>query len=61
MTVEARHPAKRPTELSRRSAEGAKAEVGARHAAHLRALNLERVLAFAMEQSGPFTRAAHAF
>src|SRR5437016_5725298 len=69
MTVEARHAARRPNDLSRRSgevakadlsrrsAEGAKAEVGARHAAHLRALNLERVLAFAIEQPGPFARA----
>ena len=33
------------------------AEVGARHAAHLRELNLDRVLAFAIDQPGPFTRA----
>src|SRR5438132_1413906 len=44
-------------DLSRRSAAGAKADVGARHAAHLRALNLERVLAFAGDQPGSFTRA----
>ena len=30
---------------------------GARHAAHLRGLNLERVLAVAMDRPGPFTRA----
>ena len=30
---------------------------GARHAAHLRGLNLERVLLVAMERQGPFTRA----
>src|SRR5438876_3727798 len=68
MTVEARPAAKRPIDQSRRSAEGAKADLsrrspegakadGARHAAHLRALNLERVLAFAIEQPRPFTRA----
>jgi predicted NBD/HSP70 family sugar kinase len=33
------------------------AETGARHAAHLRGLNLDRVLAIAMERPGPFTRA----
>src|SRR5436190_4203438 len=33
------------------------ADVGARHAAHLRELNLDRVLAFAVDQTGPFTRA----
>jgi len=33
------------------------ADVGARHAAHLRELNLDRVLAFAVDQAGPFTRA----
>jgi predicted NBD/HSP70 family sugar kinase len=33
------------------------AAVGARHAAHLRGLNLERVLAIAMDRHGPFTRA----
>src|SRR3954469_5628286 len=33
------------------------AQNGARHAAHLRGLNLERVLAVAMERPGPFTRA----
>ena len=32
-------------------------EDGAREAAHLRALNLERVLAVAMDRRGPFTRA----
>src|SRR5262249_44424223 len=32
------------------------ADSGARHAAHLRGLNLERVLAVAMERPGPFTR-----
>lgn len=32
------------------------ADVGARHAAHLRGLNLERVLAIAMDRHGPFTR-----
>jgi predicted NBD/HSP70 family sugar kinase len=32
------------------------ADVGARHAAHLRGLNLERVLAIAMDRQGPFTR-----
>src|SRR5207249_4490510 len=47
MTIEARHAAKRQAD----------AEVGARHAAHLRALNLQRVLAFAVDQPGPFTRA----
>jgi predicted NBD/HSP70 family sugar kinase len=31
-------------------------EVGARHAAHLRGLNLERILAIAMDRNGPFTR-----
>src|SRR5437773_4015157 len=69
MTIE-RHPSKRQAgadlsrrsagaeqELSRRSAAGAKADVGARHAAHLRELNLDRVLAFAIDQPGPFTRA----
>src|SRR5947207_15476538 len=30
---------------------------GARHARHLRPLNLDRVLAFAIAQPGPFTRA----
>ena len=35
----------------------ADADAGARHAAHLRALNLDRVLTFAIEQAGPFTRA----
>jgi predicted NBD/HSP70 family sugar kinase len=35
----------------------ASAEDGAREAAHLRALNLERVLGVAMERRGPFTRA----
>jgi predicted NBD/HSP70 family sugar kinase len=34
------------------------AESDVSHAAHLRALNLDRVLAFAMEQPGTFTRAA---
>src|SRR5438094_10409366 len=34
----------------------ADAEAGARHAAHLRGLNLDRVLAFAIEQPGAFTR-----
>jgi len=34
----------------------ADAEAGARHAAHLRGLNLDRVLEFAIEQPGPFTR-----
>ena len=33
------------------------AETGARHAAHLRELNLDRVLAFAIDQPEPFTRA----
>jgi predicted NBD/HSP70 family sugar kinase len=33
------------------------ADVGARHAAHLRELNLDRVLAFAVDQTGRFTRA----
>src|SRR5437867_8644268 len=58
MTIE-RHPSKRQAgaDLSRRSGAGAKADVGARHAAHLRELNLDRVLAFAIEQPGPFTRA----
>jgi predicted NBD/HSP70 family sugar kinase len=32
------------------------ADVGARRAAHLRALNLDRVLAFAIDQTDPFTR-----
>ena len=40
----------------RRNARGAKADLGARHAAHLRALNLDRVLAFAIDRPGPFTR-----
>ena len=31
-------------------------DVGARHARHLRPLNLDRVLAFAIAQSAPFTR-----
>src|SRR5947207_4754716 len=30
---------------------------GARHAGHLRPLNLDRVLAFAIDRPGPFTRA----
>src|SRR5205814_4086773 len=34
----------------------ADAGAGARHAAHLRALNLDRVLTFAIEQAEPFTR-----
>src|SRR5437667_10320722 len=70
MTIDVRHSARRhgdaqlsrrsaggAQDLSRRSAAGAKADVGARHAAHLRALNLERVLAFAGDQPGSFTRA----
>src|SRR4051812_17266795 len=32
-------------------------DVGARHAGHLRPLNLDRVLAFAIDRPGPFTRA----
>jgi predicted NBD/HSP70 family sugar kinase len=32
-------------------------DVGARHAGHLRPLNLDRVLAFAIGRPGPFTRA----
>ena len=47
MTFEARHSARLQ----------ARAEDGARHAAHLRGLNLDRVLAFAMDRTGPFTRA----
>src|SRR3989442_11727098 len=35
----------------------AEADIGARHAAHLRPLNLDRVLTFAIQQSRPFTRA----
>src|SRR3989442_3693675 len=35
----------------------AEADIGARHAAHLRPLNLDRVLTFAIQQSCPFTRA----
>jgi predicted NBD/HSP70 family sugar kinase len=35
----------------------ADADVGARHAAHLRPLNLDRVLSFAFDRPGPFTRA----
>jgi predicted NBD/HSP70 family sugar kinase len=31
-------------------------DVGARHAGHLRPLNLDRVLAFAIDQAAPFTR-----
>ena len=34
----------------------ADADAGARHAAHLRPLNLDRVLTFAIEQPQPFTR-----
>ena len=32
------------------------ADLDARHAAHLRALNLDRVLRFAMNRASPFTR-----
>src|SRR5581483_4812818 len=46
MTTEARQAGRRRDET----------EVGARHAAHLRALNLERVLAFAIDRTEPFTR-----
>src|SRR5712664_3396164 len=35
----------------------AEADIGARHAAHLRPLNLDRVLTFAIQQSRPFMRA----
>jgi glucokinase len=41
-------------EVAKRRAD---ADVGARHAAHLRPLNLDRVLTFAIEQTEPFTRA----
>jgi glucokinase len=46
------HPGQR-----RRAGRRPRATEDARHAAHLRRLNLERVLAVAMEQPGPFTRA----
>ena len=47
MTVEARHAARLR----------AGSETGARHAPHLRALNLDRVLGFAISRTGSFTRA----
>jgi predicted NBD/HSP70 family sugar kinase len=47
MTYEGRHVVKRQAD----------ADAGARHAVELRGLNLDRVLAFAIEQLGPFTRA----
>src|SRR5438876_7227270 len=47
MTVERREAAKHR----------AHTELGTRHAAHLRTLNLERVLDFAMERTTPFARA----
>jgi predicted NBD/HSP70 family sugar kinase len=47
MTRERREPAKRRSD----------ANGDARHAAHLRRLNLDRVLTFAIEQTRPFTRA----
>lgn len=43
---------KRPVAMTSR----ANTRDGARHAAHLRGLNLERVLEVAMQRSGPFTR-----
>src|SRR5437667_3571593 len=69
MAFEARDAAKRRADLSRRSAAGAQPDLSrrsaggaptdldARHAAHLRALNLDRVLAFAIDRAGPFARA----
>jgi len=47
MTVERRHDVR----------DHADAAAGARHAGHLRALNLDRVLGFAMERATRFTRA----
>ena len=43
-----------PRDVTRRQAD---ADAGARHAAHLRPLNLDRVLTFAIERLGTFTRA----
>src|SRR5436190_5486453 len=45
------------SDVSRRSGAAAAEDLGARHAAHLRALNLDRVLAFAIDREAPFTRA----
>src|SRR5262245_8265115 len=47
MTRDARDVGKRPADI----------DVDARHAAHLRPLNLDRVLTFAIAQPRPFTRA----
>jgi predicted NBD/HSP70 family sugar kinase len=44
-------------DVRRASGRQGDAEIGARHAAHLRELNLDRVLSFAIDQPEPFTRA----